>query len=696
MSYRQHRSAGDSRSSGDTPEVQSRSKSEASGESRDPAKSSNRIDPTDPTEPTERTLRELVGRSPNPMALFDRDSRYLAASRSWEKDWAGSSGLLVGRLHAEAHPELSTHILDAHARVLAGESVTSDGDVVVTPNGVARLGRWSAVPWRRANESDPAGLVASIQDLSSVRRLEAAIIDREVAATIFFEKAATGIVSIAPSGRVQRWNHAYRKMVGRHAAPTGETIESLIHPEDLDDVRGLIDLHLEGGRTVSSLRCRHLDADGRTVWVQQSCSTMHDRVGTPVSVILFVMDLEEQLKLETRVRMQDRLASIGALGSALGHDMNSVLLAIRTHNDVAGQPSECGPAALHANQARKGIVACVDYLQSLSDSLHMLSRSDETSAPTTARSTDVATWWRTTRPLLSKTLHRRCRLTQSIPSTLPWIPMSPHHLTQAVLNLFSNAAQAVEDRHAPKFDKGRVHLEAALENDGDDPMLRIAVADNGVGMPPEVKAQATDAFFTTRPGERGTGLGLALVHELVQQAHGRFEIESTPGVGTTVVLRFPIVETEHAATTADTSDGVTHSDDSGLPTIETMPSNDGEMARPTSEDGRTTKTRRVGGGKGKAGGRRNAKGDTRRREGEGERRSCDSRDAKPVRSHDGRHTASFDNPQVDNRTDRRTETWPGTDGSPRDADERLATEPGIVVNAVASRTPCLVTVSVEA
>jgi len=103
-----------------------------------------------------------------------------------------------------------------------------------------------------------------------------------------------------------------------------------------------------------------------------------------------------------------------------------------------------------------------------------------------------------------------------------------------------------------------------------------------------------------------------------------------------------------------------------------------------------------GGGKGKAGGRQNAKGDTRRRKGEGERRPCDSRDAKPVRSYDGRHTASFDNPQVDNRTDRRTETWPGTDGSPRDLDERLATEPGIVVNGVASRTPCLVTVSVEA
>jgi len=228
VSYRQRSSAsvGDSRSSSDTPDGQS----EASGESRDPAKSSN------PVDPTERSLRELVALSPNPMALFDRDSRYLAVSRSWEKDWAGSSGPLVGRLHAEAHPELSTHIRDAHARVLAGESVTSDGDAVITPDGVARFGRWSAVPWRRAGESEPAGLVVSIEDLSSVHRLEAAIVDREVAATTFFEKAATGIVSIAPNGKVQRWNHAYRKLAGRHAAPTGETIQSLIHPEDLDDI----------------------------------------------------------------------------------------------------------------------------------------------------------------------------------------------------------------------------------------------------------------------------------------------------------------------------------------------------------------------------------------------------------------------------------------------------------------------------
>jgi signal transduction histidine kinase len=226
----------------------------------------------------------------------------------------------------------------------------------------------------------------------------------------------------------------------------------------------------------------------------------------------------------------------------------------------------------------------------------MLSRSDETSTATPPRSTDVAEWWRTTRPLLSKAFHRRCGLKCSIPRTLPRLAMSPHHLTQAILNLFSNAGRAVEDRYAPNFDKGQVHLDAAIEEGDGISMIRIAVSDNGAGMPPEVAAQATDAFFTTRSDERGTGLGLALVHELVSQARGRLEIDSTPDVGTTVVLRVPTDDFHHAASSDGRSKASTTSDDSSAPTIETMTSRDGNTSRPPSEDGRTTKARRVGGG----------------------------------------------------------------------------------------------------
>jgi signal transduction histidine kinase len=69
--------------------------------------------------------------------------------------------------------------------------------------------------------------------------------------------------------------------------------------------------------------------------------------------------------------------------------------------------------------------------------------------------------------------------------------------------------------------------------------VRISVTDNGVGMTADVKKRATEAFFTTRNGGKGSGLGLSFVSRVVQERGGRLEIESAPGVGTTVSLVLP-------------------------------------------------------------------------------------------------------------------------------------------------------------
>jgi two-component system NtrC family sensor kinase len=71
-------------------------------------------------------------------------------------------------------------------------------------------------------------------------------------------------------------------------------------------------------------------------------------------------------------------------------------------------------------------------------------------------------------------------------------------------------------------------------------MLRVAVSDNGVGMPPEVLNRATEPFFTTKGPDAGTGLGLSMVYSIMQRLGGRLELRSSPGRGTRVDLWFPL------------------------------------------------------------------------------------------------------------------------------------------------------------
>ena len=117
------------------------------------------------------------------------------------------------------------------------------------------------------------------------------------------------------------------------------------------------------------------------------------------------------------------------------------------------------------------------------------------------------------------------------PHTLPQVRISPTELTQILVNLVSNSAQAVAARGAAK--KGRVSIVARAEGG----MLELVVRDDGIGMPPEVLKRVGTPFFTTR--EAGTGLGIAQCQRLIGTAGGRLRIDSEQGVGTSVTITLP-------------------------------------------------------------------------------------------------------------------------------------------------------------
>jgi len=114
---------------------------------------------------------------------------------------------------------------------------------------------------------------------------------------------------------------------------------------------------------------------------------------------------------------------------------------------------------------------------------------------------------------------------------LPRVRMSATELTQVLINVVANGAQAVAARGVPH---GRVSISAKSADD----MLELQIRDDGVGMSPEVLSRVGTPFFTTRP--EGTGLGLAQCQRLVGTVGGRFRIESEHGIGTTVTIILPL------------------------------------------------------------------------------------------------------------------------------------------------------------
>lgn len=112
---------------------------------------------------------------------------------------------------------------------------------------------------------------------------------------------------------------------------------------------------------------------------------------------------------------------------------------------------------------------------------------------------------------------------------LPQIECSPSQINQVLLNLITNAAQAV-------VDGGKIYIHTTMENEG----VGIRILDNGSGMSDAVREKIFDPFYTTKPVGQGTGLGLSISYRIIQDHHGRIEAKSIPDKGSEFIIWLPL------------------------------------------------------------------------------------------------------------------------------------------------------------
>jgi signal transduction histidine kinase len=129
------------------------------------------------------------------------------------------------------------------------------------------------------------------------------------------------------------------------------------------------------------------------------------------------------------------------------------------------------------------------------------------------------------------------RVVLELGADLPKCAVDPAQFNAAILNLVINARDALKER-------GSIHIrtrtaERNTPAGGQRDFVEVQISDNGVGMPPKVLKRIFDPYFTTK-GEEGTGLGVPQVQSLMHSIGGKVDVTSTPGVGTTFKLLFPI------------------------------------------------------------------------------------------------------------------------------------------------------------
>lgn len=254
--------------------------------------------------------------------------------------------------------------------------------------------------------------------------------------------------------------------------------------------------------------------------------------------------------LHRRLMETERLATLGSIAALLVHDLKQPLMSLLVNIEVLRELAAAS-ATLHAAVEKASLQATTrKRLLDLVDDLEPVTTDLKTSATHLSELINGLREFGKPREGGTRTLQtdplpivrHAIAVCQELavtsrgsigyvgPTKLPLVRMSSTELTQVLINVIANGAQAVAARGAPN---GKISINARPE----DGMLELQVRDDGVGMASDVLNRAGTPFFTTRT--EGTGLGLAQCQRLIGTAGGRFRIESEPGKGTTVTIILP-------------------------------------------------------------------------------------------------------------------------------------------------------------
>jgi signal transduction histidine kinase len=249
--------------------------------------------------------------------------------------------------------------------------------------------------------------------------------------------------------------------------------------------------------------------------IEESQSHLEDRV---------LSALQRIQKAEQHLAIAQRLAATGKLASGIAHEIN---------NPLGGMKNAVRALARGDLSEEK----TAEYLDLVSEGLARVEETVKKFLSFTPRSveprpTDLTDVVRKALALARHRMERKgIQVVESLgPSGVAQVFGDPHELQQVALNLLLNAADAVPDGRSGK-------VEVTVGREGDD--VRMEVRDDGVGMSSEDAARCFDLFFTTKPVGEGTGLGLAVVHNIVTNHGGRIDVESAPGRGATFRVHLP-------------------------------------------------------------------------------------------------------------------------------------------------------------
>jgi two-component system NtrC family sensor kinase len=381
-----------------------------------------------------------------------------------------------------------------------------------------------------------------LRDLTERIRTERELYKTNVFLQNVIHCSVDGIVVVDVRGNVLIFNEGAERILGFKAE------EMLGHPETLfrfyphdaakEMMRRMRSDDFGPRDKLPSTRLTFYDKAGNEVPVSFSAAIVREAGRELASVGIF-SDLREQVRMqreleETQAQLMqsEKIASLGRLSAGVAHEINNPLAGILIY------------AELLERQLEKGSFDREYLAEIISQTLRcqqIVTRLLEFSRQSLGQKTDFDVnkiILRCIDLISHQAIFHNIEIETRLDAELPQVLGDPGQLQQVVTNLLLNAADAMQGH-------GKITVTSRPEPSHDGIILTLA--DTGCGMPKHIQDKIFEPFFTTKAPGKGTGLGLSIVYSVIQRHGGTIELDSTPGGGTTFIIRLPLETPPEAA-----------------------------------------------------------------------------------------------------------------------------------------------------
>ncbi|HEX3578002.1 MAG TPA: PAS domain S-box protein [Thermoanaerobaculia bacterium] len=348
------------------------------------------------------------------------------------------------------------------------------------------------------------------------------------------ENASDIIIIVGRDGRIRYASPSVERLLGyKRKVLAGVAAIDLVHPDDRATAAAFMRTQLGDPRAIRTieLRARHQDETWRSFEVVATNLVSSDQTA---AVVVNARDITERKLLEAQLVQANRLGGLGRLAATVAHEFNNVLMGMQPFAELMQRPDATAEIIAKGtwhigNSIQRGRRIVLDIL-----------RFSQPHVPVTD-SIDVGVWWESFAPEAEAVLGNMVTIDAAIAKEVLYVIADRSQMGQVIANLVANARDAMQGRGTLTVSANALSANARFAFGAiphPDRFVQITVRDTGCGMPAEVMDRIFEPLFTTRQSG-GTGLGLAVAHQVMTQHGGYIFVESEEGRGSAFHIFLP-------------------------------------------------------------------------------------------------------------------------------------------------------------